>query len=82
MASRNDMRHLNQLVEIIKQSGTIGKVRLVMQSGMSVSMYDKLKPFLEEVYQHQVRYDRELKQWIYCAVEELEIAPEKKTLTD
>lgn len=73
MTTQREMSRINKLVEIIHRDGPISKVQLVMQSGMSVSYYDKLKPYLEEIYQHQVRYDRDTKTWHKVTAEEYEV---------
>ena len=57
------MRKINRLVEVILNEKTISKVRLVMQSGISISYYEKLKPFLEEFYSHRVQYDKFTTTW-------------------
>ena len=63
MTTSKEMSKINRMVEIIQKEGTISKVRLVMMSGISISYYDKLKPFMEEIYSHKVRYDKETKTW-------------------
>lgn len=63
MTSPREMRKINRLVEIILKEKTISKVRLVMQSGISISYYEKLKPFLEELYSHRVQYDKFTTTW-------------------
>jgi hypothetical protein len=57
------MSKINKLVEIIQKEGPISKIQLVMKSGISLSCYEKLKPFVEEIYPHKVRYDKETKTW-------------------
>jgi len=51
------------MVEIIQKENVISKVQLVMRSGISISYYEKLKPFMEELYQHKIRYDISMKVW-------------------
>jgi len=71
MTTYKEMRKINKLVEIIQKEKVISKVRLVMQSGISISYYEKLKPFMEELYPHKIRYDRDTKTW--CAKEAKDI---------
>lgn len=63
MTTRKEMSKINKLVEIILKEGKISKVRLIMQSGISISYYEKLRPFIEEIYSHKVRYDKEMRMW-------------------
>lgn len=71
MTTHKEMRKINRLLEIILREGTIGKVQLIMKSSISISYYDKLKPFLEEIYGHKVRYDKETKTWNAIKQEEV-----------
>jgi len=59
-------------MEIIQKEKVISKVQLVMQSRISISYYEKLKPFLEEIYQHKVRYDKSDKMWRAITQKDLE----------
>ena len=63
MASRHDMNRLNELVKIIQADGPITKVGLVMKARMSISLFDKLRPFLVEVHQDKVQWDSDTKLW-------------------
>jgi len=49
--------------DIILREGRISKVQLIMKSGISISYYEKLKPFMEEIYSHLIRYDKDSKFW-------------------
>lgn len=72
MTTRKEMSKINKMVEIIQKEGTINKVQLIMKSGISISYYDKLKPFVEELYSHKVRYDKETKIWKAIKIEDKE----------
>lgn len=72
MTTPKEMRKINKLVEIILKEKRISKVHLVMKSGISISYYEKLKPFMEEIYQHRIRYDKETKMWYAIESEEIE----------
>ena len=63
MTTQKEMSRINKLVEIIEKEGSINKVQIVMKSGISLSYYEKLKPFLEELFPHRIRYDKETKTW-------------------
>lgn len=72
MTTQKEMSKINKMMEIIQKEETISKVQLVMRSGISISYYEKLRPFLEEIYQHKVRYDKTLKMWKAIRQEEVE----------
>jgi hypothetical protein len=61
MASRREMSHINELCNIIQKAGSINKVHLVMKSRISISLFEKLRPFLLEIHQDKVIYDRDSK---------------------
>ena len=71
MTTRKELSKINKLVEIIQKEKVISKVRLVMNSGISISYYEKLRPFIEEIYPHKVRYDKETKTWNALTYEEV-----------
>lgn len=72
MTTSKEMSKINRMIEIIQREVTISKVRLVMMSGISISYYDKLKPFMEEIYAHKVRYDKETKTWQSLKMEDMD----------
>lgn len=71
MTTQKEMSKINKLVEIILREGAITKIRLIMISGISISYYEKLKPFLEEIYPHKVQYDKTTKIWHVVKQEEI-----------
>ena len=71
MTTRKEMTKINRLVEIIQKNKTISKVQLVMASGFSISYFEKLRPFLLEIYQHKIEYDPIDKLFKYTEVEEI-----------
>lgn len=73
MTTQGEMTKINRLMEIIEKEKVISKVRLVMQSRISISYYEKLKPFLEEIYQHKVRYDKSDKMWRAITQKDLDL---------
>ena len=64
MTTRREMSKMNRMVECIRKEGRITKVQLVMKSGISISYYEKLKPYMEEIFQHSIRYDKESRSWV------------------
>jgi len=63
MTTRKEMSKMNRMVETIRKEGKISKVRLVMQSGISISYYEKLKPFVEELFADSIRYNKDERMW-------------------
>lgn len=72
MTTQKEMSRINKLVEIIHKHGPISKVQLVIKSGISISYYEKLRPFMEEIYPHKIRYDRDTKYWMPVKEEQLD----------
>lgn len=70
MTTQKEMSKINRMMEIVKKNGRIDKFNLVMQSGLSISYYEKLKPFMERIYSHNVSYDKETQTWIWIRAEE------------
>ena len=63
MTTRKEMTRINRIVEQIEKNSPISRVKLIMACGISVSYFDKLKPFILELYPHKVRFDAETKLW-------------------
>lgn len=63
MTSQREMSKINKMVQIILKEKAISKVQLVMRSGISISYYEKLKPFMDELFENRIQYDKELKLW-------------------
>ena len=57
LTTRKEMSRINRLVELIQKNKKISRVDLIMASGMSISYFDKLKPFLLNIYEQQIRYE-------------------------
>ena len=71
MTTRKELSRINRLLEIIQKEGAISKIQLVMRSGISISYYEKLKPFLEEIHAYKIRYDKDTKIWHAIKQEEI-----------
>ena len=63
---------MNRMVDIIKSNGDIHKFDLIEKSEISLSTYEKLKPWLEHRSKEIVRYDKSTKKWISIVYEEQE----------
>lgn len=66
--STNDMKNANRLLNIIKKAEAINKYNLILQSEMSISVYDKLKPFLLHIWPNSVSYNTKTKIWTWLKV--------------
>lgn len=72
MTSRGEMKRMNRLVDIIRKNGSINKIQLVIVSGISNSYYEKLKPYMLEMF-HDLSYDRTTQIWSVIKMEDLDI---------
>ena len=61
------MHLLAQLVAHIEKRGTISNTNLVMECRISIAYFDKLKPYLKDLYEHRISYDKPSKTWIALA---------------
>jgi len=57
VTTRKEMSRINRLVEIIQREKKISRVNLILASGISISYFDKLKPFMLSIYAEQITYD-------------------------
>lgn len=64
MTTRKEMTRINRLVELIEKNGEMTKVDLVMASSISISYFDKLRPFLLQLYAHRIIYDKEKSRFV------------------
>lgn len=62
MTTRGEISKMNRMVEIIRKNKSISKIQLVIASGISNSYYEKLKPYMEELFKDIV-YDKQTKTW-------------------
>jgi len=65
--------HMNNIVEIIKSEGEIHKFDLIERANISLSTYEKLKPWIEHKFAEIVRYDKSTKKWISIVYEDQEM---------
>ncbi len=72
MTTRGEMSKINKIIEVIEKNAPISKVHLVIKTGMSISYFDKIKPFVEEIYPHKVRWDKETKLWYVVSSTDME----------
>lgn len=59
---KTDFIRGNRALSIIKQ-GSIHKFDLISKLGMSLSSYEKFKPWFEHTYRETVMYDIQTKKW-------------------
>jgi len=64
LTTRKEMSRINEMARIIQKNGKISKVQLVLGSGISISYFEKLRPFLLEIYKEQLEYDSNLKLFV------------------
>lgn len=51
--------------DLVEQKGRIHKFEIMNQLGISISTYEKLKPWLEYTYFDFMKYDKDTKEWIW-----------------
>ena len=78
MTTQKEMSRINRIVEIIEKEGVISKVQLVMKSQISISYYEKLKPFIVEIYPYKVRYDQITKKWHKITADDIKELPQTR----
>jgi len=64
MTTRKEMSRLNEMLRIIQEEKRISKVQLVLKARIGISYFDKLRPFLMELYGDFIRYDKDEKMFI------------------
>ncbi len=64
MTTRQMYYHANRIKEIVKQHGKIHKFDLVEQARISLSSYEKLKPWIEYRFGDFVSYNKMTKEWV------------------
>jgi len=69
MRSRKQYSISNKWKEIIKRNKRIHKFLLIEQLGISISYYEKLKPWMEFKFPDFISYDRETKDWVWVEEE-------------
>jgi len=72
MTTQKEMSRINDLVETIEKHGPISNVQLVIRSRIGISYFEKLRPFLLEIYPHKVRYNKSTKLWHTIKSEQIE----------
>ena len=58
------MIQLNALKQIIQDEKQISVTDLVMKSSVSISVYNKFRPYLAKIFEGQVKYDHPYWIWI------------------
>jgi len=72
MTSRSMYSRANRIKEIIKSEKTIHKYDLMDRARISMSTYEKIKPWLEYRFADFFSYDKEKKTWNWMVEENTE----------
>lgn len=56
---------VKKMIEIIAKEGEINRFILCQKVGLTVRDYYLLAPYMKEVHQGIVQYDRDTKNWVY-----------------
>lgn len=62
MPTPAEMFKMSRLVGIIRNKGSIDRIDLVIESGISNSYYEKLKPYILRLFK-DIEYDRATRTW-------------------
>jgi len=81
MTTQREMHRINKLLRIILKEKNITKVDLVMKSGMSISYYERLRPFLARIYEERIQYDKTTGTWSVTEEEKSYAIEEKKEIS-
>ena len=73
MASQVDMMNMNKIVDVIRDKKRASHIDVVMMSGLSISVYEKLRPYVTQLFIHKVRYNKPEKMWEW--IEDTKIIP-------
>lgn len=63
MVSKKEMRMLQTMHSLIKEEAPISKIEVILRTSVSITYYDKLKPFLVHLYK-DIAYDTKTHNWI------------------
>ncbi len=72
LTTRKEMSKMSRMVDLIRANKKISKVQLVIQTHISISYYEKLKPFMEELFSQSIRYNSVDRMWESIEVETVE----------
>lgn len=70
---------MNKLFEIIKKHRRINKYDLMDEARISISTYEKIKPWIEHKFPNFVKYDQKTKGWLWI-VEEIKGTEDKSNV--
>lgn len=56
---------VKKILEIIAQHGEINRFILCQKAGLTVRDYYLIAPYIKEVHQGIVQYDKDSKNWVY-----------------
>lgn len=81
-SNRKDMIRINQMVQIIKQTGGIHKWDLKDEVKISITEYNKLQGYMKHKMAGIVRYDKESQCWLPVYAEKSAKLEKEITLDD
>ncbi len=65
MTTPTEIKRLEKIVKIIKENSPISNVQIVLKSQLSISYFDKLRPFVIELYSDIIQWRKDEKLWYY-----------------
>jgi len=63
MVSSNELSQAKRIVHIIKQLGAVTRWELIDKAKMSISTYNKLKPYILYRWEDEIQYDKVNATW-------------------
>jgi hypothetical protein len=67
MRQNSERSKMERWRNLIHNFGRIRFDKLITNSHVSVGEYNKLKSFFEHLYEHELRYDKQSKEWVSFA---------------
>jgi len=64
MATKNQHKLARKIIDIVKKYGRINKFDLMDEVGISISTYEKIKPWLERRFYEFIKYEKSTKEWV------------------
>jgi len=65
MTTRLQFQRANHLMRIIKLHKRIHKYDLMEEAKISISTYEKIKPWLEYKFSDFIKYEKSTKEWVW-----------------
>ena len=64
MATKNQHKLARRIIDVVKKHGRINKFDLMDEVGISISTYEKIKPWLERRFYEFIKYEKSTKEWV------------------